>query len=135
MSDSNFWNHYSQHGGHLSDEDTDDGTYRPWVTVSAHSDDKPAKLLLVPAHHVSSKTLRIPYLQLIIHELDRDTGQLCLMFPSSGMKVFLEGRGLEELDELIDTRRVKSVHMFDEAIHHWTGNDVAVVTNITVEKS
>lgn len=94
-----------------------------------------AKLALVPARHVSPKIWRIPYLQLIIQQFDRDTGQLTLMFPSSGMQVFIEGRGLEKLDELIENRQAKAVYMFDEAAHHPVSNDTAVVTEIRIEQS
>jgi len=134
MSDE-FWRHYdNRRGGYLSNDDTDENAYQPWVT-SSYKSGKPDKLLLVPARHVSPETWRIPYLQVILQKLNRDTGQLCLMFPTSGMKVFIEGRGLEQLDELIELRSVKSVHMFDEAIHHPVGNDAAIVTKITVEQS
>lgn len=132
MSGNGFFEHYRKTGGFLNDDDTDDGTYRPWVTVAYNN--PPNKLLLVPARQVSAKTWRIPYLQVMVQEFDRETGQLCLMFPVSGMTVFLEGRGLEELDDLIERRSVKSVHMFDEALYQPVGNDAAIVTQITVEK-
>jgi len=98
MSD-RFWQHFNnQHGGFLDDDTTDDGRYEPWIPVASHSAERPAKLLLVPARHASPKTYRIPYLQIMLHEFDRETGQLCLMFPGSGRTVFIEGRGLEQLD-------------------------------------
>lgn len=133
MSD-RFWDHFNgQQGGLLDNGTTDDGSYQPWVAVSSHSDEMPAKLLLVPARHASPKTYRIPYLQIMLHEFNRETGQLCLMFPGSGRTVFIEGRGLEQLDELIDKRQVKSIHMFDPDIHSPVGNGGPIVTKITVE--
>lgn len=134
MSD-RFWETYRKQGGFLSDEETEeDGGYQPWVTSSTYGDEMPAKLLLVPARHISAEQWRIPYLQLIVQRFDRDTGQLSLLFPSSGLSVFLQGRGLDELDELIDQRRVMSVHMFDEALHHPVGNDAAIVTDMVIEE-
>ena len=88
----------------------------------------------MPARHVSPERWRIPYFQTILQRFNRDTGQLSLICPASGYIVFIEGRGLAELDELIDQRRAVSVHMFDEAIHHPVGNDAAIVTNIIVEE-
>ena len=57
------------------------------------------------------------------------------MFPSSELTVFIKGRGLDKLDALLDSRKVKSIHMFDDAIHQPIGNDVPVVTDIVIEET
>ncbi|MEM6933598.1 MAG: hypothetical protein AAF526_08415 [Pseudomonadota bacterium] len=132
MSDS-FWEHFDRERGYLSDDDTD-GQYAPWRTRGHHDGTAPSKLVLVPARHVSSERWRFPYLQTIIQRYDWESGQLSLILPSSGYIVFIQGRGLDELDELIDRRQVASVHMFDDAIHQPVGNDAPIVTNIIVEE-
>lgn len=103
--------------GLLSDNDTNDGTYEPWVTDKHRSAEAPTKLGLVPALHVSPEVWRIPYLQVMLQCFNRDTGLLRLMFPGSGVTVLIEGTGLEKLDDLIEERKVRSIHMFDPAIH------------------
>ena len=127
------WRHFNQ-GGHLNEGHTEDeSAYRAWRDIRpgevAH------KLFLVPSRASQAETWRIPYLQTIIQRYDRLNGQLCLMFPSSELTVFIRGRGLHQLDELIDSRKVKSIHMFDEAVHQPIGNDVPVVTDIVIEQT
>lgn len=127
-----FWETFGEKRGDLDGNDTD-GIYQPWHTPGQHGQ-APTKLALVPARHVSPERWRIPYFQTILQRFNRDTGQLSLICPASGYIVFIEGRGLAELDELIDQRRAVSVHMFDDAIHHPVGNAAAIVTNIIVEE-
>ena len=81
------------------------------------------------------KTWRISYIQTINQQYNRQTGELCLMAPSSGMMVFLEGRGLQELGHLLSERRVSLVCAFDPSVHQPIGNDAVAVTAIRVEKS
>ena len=126
------WETFGQERGTLSDHDTD-SNYQPWRLVGSHSS-TPTKFALVPARHVSPERWRFPYFQTIIQKFDRTTDQLCLMLPASGYIIFMQGRGLDELDELIEQRQVVSVHMFDESIHHPIGNDAPIVTNILVEE-
>lgn len=135
MTDRNsaFWQHFRERG-HLNQEQTDDeSAYRAWVEVLAGK--TPHKLLLVPSRASQAEIWRIPYLQTIIQRYDRLNGQLCLMFPSSELTVFIRGRGLHQLDELIDSRKIKSVHMFDDSVHQPIGNDVPVVTDIVIEQT
>lgn len=126
-----FWDHFDK-GGVLNDDTTQqDGSYQPWTTTGHSS--KPIKLDFVPAKQ--EECWRIPYLQTIIHRYDPKTGQLCLMFPSSNVNVFIEGRGLKQLDDLIEVRSVKTVTMFDEDIHQPVAEDAPIVTNIRFEQS
>ena len=128
-----FMRHYGK-GGFLDNDTTeDDSVYKAWQE-GRYGEPVP-KLLLVPAMAAGAETWRIPYLQTIVQRYDRQSGQLCLMMPSSELMVFIEGRGLDQLDELLDNRRIRSIHMFDETIHRPIGNDVPVVTNISVEQS
>ena len=134
MSGDSFFDHYRKKGAFLSDEPTeDDGTYRAWRLTGTHGGANAQKLLLVPAG--GAEQWRIPYLQTIVQRYDPQGEQLCLMFPSSDMTVFIEGRGLAELDQLIEERKVRSVHVFDEAAHQPVENDAAIVTSIKVETS
>ena len=134
MSGDSFLDHYRKKGAFLSDEPTeDDGTYYAWQTMREYDGNRPGKLLLVPAG--GAERWRIPYLQTIVQRYDPQGEQLCLMFPSSDMTVFIEGRGLAELDQLIEERKVRSVHVFDEAVHQPVGNDAPIVTGIRVEQS
>lgn len=138
MSDSDgaFWEHMKRQGGLLTgDTVEEDGSYAPWRVESGYSKDaaRVAKLMLVPA--AGGEIWRIPYLQTIVQRYDPRGEQLCLMLPSSNMTVFIEGRGLAELDQLIEERRVKSVHVFDPDVHPPIGNEAAVVTAVRVEQS
>lgn len=110
----------------------DDGSYRAWRTVQQGS---VSSFKLVPAKGVAEPVRHIPYLQPITIEHHPDTGQLCLMCHSTGMTVFLEGRGLDELASQIAEKRVKSIHVFDEGVHQPVGNETPIVTSIRVEQS
>lgn len=113
-------------------ETHDDGSYRAWRTVQQGA---VSSFKLVPATGAAEPVRHIPYLQPITIEHHPETGQLCLMCHSTGMTVFLEGRGLDDLADQIAEKRVKSIHVFDPATHAPPENDAAVVTQITVEKS
>ena len=112
-------------------DDQEDGTYRPWRTCQQGAT---MYLKLVPLDDSDEPERHIPYLQPITIEHHRDTGQLCLLCHSTGMKVFIEGRGLGELADQIAEKRVKSVHVFDAGRYPKTDNEVAVVTGIMTEK-
>ena len=112
-------------------DDQEDGTYRAWRTCQQGS---VMNLKLVPATHTGEPVRQIPYLQPITIEHHRETDQLCLLCHSTGMVVFLEGRGLAELADLIAEKRIKAIFMFDAARWPETGNDEAQVSKITVEK-
>ncbi|MBN9890570.1 hypothetical protein, partial [Salipiger abyssi] len=92
-------------------------------------------LKLVPALATGEPVRQIPYLQPITIEHHRETDQLCLLCHSTGMMVFLEGRGLEELADLIAEKRVKAIFMFDAALWPQPDNEAAVVSKISVEQS
>ena len=130
---SKFWEYFGE-GGHLEQgRKEDESVYRAWREVISAKGSQ--KLLLVPSEASQAETWRIPYMQTIIQRYDRLNGQLCLMLPSSELTVFIRGRGLQPLDELIDSRKVKSIHMFDDAVHQPIGNDVPVVTDIVIEQT
>lgn len=112
------------------DTDEDDGTYRAWKYGQQGS---VSNLKLVPATATGDPVRHIPYLQAITVEYHRDTEQLCLLCHSTGMAVFMEGHGLEELADLIGEKRVSAVYMFDQMKHPQPDNDKPVVTKITVE--
>lgn len=133
MSDE-FWRHYRERKGGFLDDDTtaDESIYQAWYLAS-HG--KPTHLELVPAGAEDPEVWRISTLQTINHKYNRQTGELCLMLPTSDMMIFLEGRGLYELGELISDRRVSSIRAFDPTIHQPIGNDAVVITAIRVEQS
>lgn len=108
----------------------DDGSYRAWRTCQQGS---VMNFKIVPAHDTGQPVRQIPYLQPITIEHHRDTDQLCLLCHSTGMSVFLEGRGLEELADLIAEKRVKVITMFDQTKWPEPENDAAVVKRIAVE--
>ena len=109
----------------------DDGSYRAWLTCQQG---EAASLKLVPIHGQGQPVRYIPYLQPMTIEYSPDTGLLCFICHSTRETVFLEGRGLEELADLIAERRVKSVHVFNAATQPAPDNQAAVITNITVEQ-
>lgn len=113
-------------------DDQDDGSYRPWRTCQQGAT---MYLKLVPLDDSDEPERHIPYLQPITIEHHRHTGQLCLLCHSTGMKVFIEGRGLAELADQIAEKRVKSAHVFDAGRYPPPKNEAAVVSKITVEKS
>ena len=111
----------------------EDGSYRAWLKCQQGDT---SNLKLVPASHTGEATRYVPYLQPITIEYSPDTGLLCLICHGTAMMVFLEGRRLEELADLIAERRVKSIHVYDPATHTTPPeNDVPVITKITVEQS
>ena len=110
----------------------DDGSYRAWLTCQQGDT---SNLKLVPTSHTGEATRYIPYLQPITIEYSPDTGLLCLICHGTAMMVLLEGRGLEELADLIAERRVKSIHVFDATTHPAPDNQAAVITKVTVEQS
>jgi len=112
-------------------DDQDDGSYQAWRTCQqGHV----INFKIVPTFSTGEPVRQIPYLQPITIEHHRDTDQLCLLCHSTGMTVFLEGRGLEGLGDLIAEKRIKAVYMFDPNLHPQPNNDAAVITNITVEQ-
>lgn len=111
----------------------DDGSYRAWLTCQQGDT---SNLKLVPALHTGEATRYIPYLQPITIEYSPDTGLLCLICHGTAMMVFLEGRGLEQLADLIGEKRARSIHVYDPAKYAQPpDNQAAVVTKITVEQS
>ena len=117
---------------HFGFDDEGDGTYHAWRTCQQGAT---MNLKLVPASSSDQPTWQIPYLQPISIRLDPDKAQLCLICHSTDMTVFLEGRGLEDLADLISEKRVRSIHEFDAAAHHPIGNNTPIITKINVEKS
>lgn len=110
----------------------DDGSYRAWLTCQQGDS---ATLKIIPIAGKGQPVRYIPYLQPMSVEYSPDTGLLCFICHSTSETVFLEGRGLEELAELIAERRVKSIHVFDAAKSPVPDNQAAVVTKITIEQS
>ena len=111
----------------------DDGSYRAWLTCQQGDT---SNLKLVPASHTGEATRYIPYLQPITIEYSPDTGLLCLICHGTAMMVFLEGRGLEQLADLIGEKRARSIHVYDPAKYvQPPDNQAAVITKITVEQS
>lgn len=121
---------FRQHFGF--DDQEEDENYRAWRTCQQGS---VMNFKLVPAMHTGEPVRQIPYLQPITIEHHRETGQLCLLCHNSGMVVFLEGRGLEELADLIAEKRIKTIVMYDPTQWPQSDNGAAVVTKITVEQS
>jgi hypothetical protein len=75
----------------------------------------------------------VPYLQPITIRHDQETDQLCLLCHSTGMTVMLEGRGLGQLADQIGEKRVRAVYQFDPDHHPQPGNDMPVVTGMSLE--
>lgn len=110
----------------------EDGSYRAWLTCQQGD---AASLKLVPLPRGGQTVRYVPYLQPMTIEYSPDTGLLCFICHSTGETVFLEGRGLEELADLLAERRVKSIHVFDATAHPQPDNQTAVITQITIEQS
>lgn len=119
-----------RYGGALGPED--DGTYQAWQTCQQGS---VMNLKIVPNRSTGEPVRHIPYLQPITIEHHRESDQLCLLCHSTGMKIFFEGRGLEELGDLISEKRIKVITMFDATIWQNPRNGEAVVTNISTDIS
>ena len=124
-----FREHYARMGNPFAE---DDGSYKPWEKCQQGS---VMNLKLVPATSTGEPVRQIPYLQPITIEHHRETDQLCLLCHGTGMTLFLEGRGLEALADLIAEKRVKTITMFDPNIWPQPDNETATVTKITVEQS
>lgn len=110
--------------------DENDGTYRAWRTVQQSS---VTNFKLVPADSSDEPEWQVPYLQPITTRYDRKSGLLCVLCHSTGMTIFVEGRGLKELADQIAEKRVKSIHVFDPAKHGKPDNDADVVIKISIE--
>ena len=110
-----------------------DGSYRAWVTCAQG---KSASFKIVPATGSGTPIRTIPYLQTITTEFYPDSGQLCLICHGTAMVIFIEGRGLEELADLIAEKRVREIHVYDPAKYPASpDNQQPVITSITVEQS
>lgn len=108
----------------------DDGSYRAWRPCQQGS---VANLKLVPAKASGEPVRMIPYLQPITIEYHRETEQLALLCHSTGMTVFLEGRGLEELGDLIAEKRVKAIYVFDPVVYEKPNNESPVIDKMCIE--
>lgn len=126
MREKAFWDHYDG-----MRETQDDGSYRAWRTCQQGS---VMNFKLVPARSTGEPVRQIPYLQPITIEHHRETDQLCLLCHSTGMTVFLEGRGLDDLADLIAEKRIKVITMFDPAQWPKPDNEAPIVTKITAEQ-
>lgn len=133
MSDSAFWKHYEGRKDPLGEQrDQEDGAYHAWQSCQQGS---VMGFKLVPTISTGEPIRQIPYLQPITIEYHRDTEQLCLLCHSTGMTVFLEGRGLQELADLIAEKRIKSIVMFDPDLWPPPNYEAEIVSKITVEQS
>lgn len=110
----------------------DDGAYRAWEPCQQGD---VINLKFVPARSASRYVWQVPYLQPMTIRHDRETDQLCLICHSTGMTIMLEGRGLEQLANLIGEKRVRAVYQFDADIYPPPDNEATVVTGITCEQS
>lgn len=113
------------------DEEDDDGSYRPWDGCQQGD---AINLKFVPARGASRYVWQVPYLQPMTIRYDRDTEQLCLLCHSTGTTVILEGRGLDQLADLIGEKRVRAVYQFDADHYPQPSNDLPVITAMTVEE-
>jgi hypothetical protein len=91
-------------------------------------------LKLVPARTSSAYVWRVPYLQPLTIRHDLATGQLCILCHSTATMIVLEGRGLDQLADLIAEKRVKAVHQFDPDIYPPAENEKPVITGMLIEE-
>ena len=110
--------------------DEDDGSYRPWDGCQQGD---AIHLKFVPARSASRYIWQVPYLQPMTIRFDQETDQLCLLCHSTGMTVTLEGRGLEQLGDLIAEKRVRTVYQFDPGLWPEPSNEMPVITKISME--
>lgn len=105
--------------------------YQPWERCSPG---KEAHFRLIPTVASGEKAVFIPYLQAISMEIDRGATQLGLICPSSGHVIFIEGRGLNELANLLSAREVRAIHVHDPKEDDAIAGNKPVVTSIRVER-
>lgn len=128
MSDS--FNRFYRRASNPFADDADDGSYRPWDGCQQGD---VINLKFVPARAAGRYVWQVPYLQPITIRHDQETDQLCLLCHSTGMTVMLEGRGLDQLADMIGEKRVRAVYQFDAELYPAPGNDVPVITGMSVE--
>lgn len=110
-----------------------DGSYRAWVTCAKG---KAPKFKIEPALSSGQPIRGIPYLQAITTEFHPQSGQLCLICHGTAMMIFIEGRGLEKLADLIGEHSIRTISVYDPERHTSPpDNQQPVITSITVEKS
>jgi hypothetical protein len=107
----------------------DDGSYKAWRHCQQGS---VGHFMLEPMDDVVHY---IPYLQAITLELRPDGHELTVLCASTGHRVFIEGRGLDDLAPLLAERRIRSIHQFDAEKHGNQTSGAAIVTSIKVEQS
>ena len=107
----------------------DDEGYAPW---RGNTKSMVRDLKLCPSPEEGEPVRFIPYMQAITLELSPDGMQLALLCHTSGHVIFMTGRGLADLADLISAKRVQSVHVW----HGPRDGPVpdAVVTAIRVER-
>ena len=88
----------------------DTAGYEPWK-LRTKSDVRDIRF--VPAGGPDQRIRMLSYIQIIDQELHGDATQLALQFRTSGVVVFIEGKGLDGLSEQISEKRVQSVHVYD----------------------
>lgn len=115
----------------FTQEAPDDGTYKPWRTSSQGW---VRDLKLVPPAASVEPVRFVPYLQAITLEWHQRTGQLCMICHSSGELVFIEGRNLDGLAELVSDKRVKSLHVHDAKEHGPIAPDAPVIMALRYER-
>lgn len=128
MSDS--FNRFYRRASNPFSDGADDGSYRPW---DACQQGDAINLKFVPARAASRYVWQVPYLQPMTIRYDQETDQLCLLCHSTSMTVTLEGRGLEQLADLIAEKRIKAVYQFDADEYPQPANDMPVITGMNVE--
>ena len=107
----------------------DDKDYRPWRTSSQGW---VRDLKFVPAPGSGEPSRFEPYMQAISLELDETETTLCLMCHTSGQVIFVHGRQLSPLADLISAKRAQSVHVWCSELGD---KPDAVVTAVTFDKS
>ena len=124
-----FKDFYSRNNNPFGDEE--DGTYRPWEMCQQGD---AQYLKLVPARTSSAYVWRVPYLQPLTIRHDLATGQLCILCYSTATMIVLEGRGLDQLADLIAEKRIKTVHQFDPDIYPPAENEKPIITSMLIEE-
>ena len=104
--------------------------YQPWERCSPGSQ---AHFRLVPTVNSGEKAVYIPYLQAMSMEIDRSVTQLGLICPASRHIVFIEGRLLNELANLLSAREVRAIYVHDPAEDGEIAQSKPVVKSIRVE--
>lgn len=111
-----------------SEADSDEG-YKPWRKSKTGL---VRDMKFIPAKGSGEKKRFISLIQTISIELNDDDTELCMMCHTSGQIIFITGKGLDELAEMISDKHVRSVH-----VYHQSDGPMpkSVVTKVMFDKS